>query len=338
MMNRFTTGWRAFCGTVRATFFEVVQEPAVLLLTLAAVALATLAPVFQFHQMGEAGRLAREGGLACLLMFGLPLAIVGAGAVVGRELENGTAAVALVKPLPRGVFLTGKCAGIAMAVAVFWWSVTVATLLAERASSRVVDTGTEVAEWKDVRLSLCVLAFMALVLAVAAAMNYYRRVRFGVAAFCGLPLGLMAVAAFSGFWRQDGSWHLDWQLQVAWRIVPVALLLLFALWIYCAFASALATRLGGVGTMGISFGLFFMGLCADAVVLGGRGGGFATTWWRELYGLLVPNVQHFWMADSLAHNGALAWQYVGVCALWAAAWCVVYLIAGGLLLRNRDVG
>ncbi len=323
---------RALLGTARATFWEVAQEPSALLLSLAAVTLTTLIPIFQFHQMGEAGRLARDSGLACLLMFGLPLAIMGASATVHRELTDGTASVALVKPLPRGLFLVGPFVGIAGVCTVFWWSVTVAMLLAERASERMIDTGMEILDVKDARLSAFALLTPCAVLGVAALLNCLKRVRFGVAAFFGLPIGLTLVLAACGFWEMNGAWHWAWSAHVAWRCVPVASLLLFALWMYGAFAAAMAARFGGVGTMGLSFGLFALGLCADAVTQGGGGA------WRTVFGALVPNAQHFWMADILGRGGHLPPGYVLAGGLWALGWCVVFLMAGTMLLNRRDVG
>ena len=296
------------------------------------VTLTTLVPVLQFHQMGEPGRLARDGGLACLLMFGLPLAIVGASATVHRELADGTAAAALVKPLPRGLFLVGKFFGIAGVCAVFWWGVTVAMLLAERASERVIDTGMELVELRDARLSTIAVFAPVAALGVAALLNYLRKARFGVAAFFGVPVALTLVLLACGFWSQIGVWRWAWESHVAWRCVPVATLLLFALWMYAAFASAMATRFGGAGTMGLSFGLFALGLCADAVTRGG------SSWWREVFGALVPNAQHFWMADALARGGHLAMGYLAAGALWTLGWCVLFLMAGTALLNRRDVG
>ena len=331
-MNSWRIFARAAGGTAKATFLEAAQEPSALLLVLAATTLATLVPVFQFHQMGEPGRLARDGGLACLLMFGLPLAIAGAGATVHRELADGTAAAALVKPFPRGLFLLGKFFGVAGVCAVFWWGVTAAMLLAERASERTVDTGMEIVDIKDARLTIVAILAPCAALLAAALLNYFRKARFGVAAFCGVPVALTLALLACGFWKAGGAWQIAWAPRLAWQAAPVATLLLFALWMYAAFATAMATRFGGAGTMGLSFGLFALGLFADAVAGGGAG------WWREVFGALVPNAQHFWMADSLARGGSLPAGYLALGGLWSLGWCVVFLLLGTVMLERRDVG
>ena len=62
---------QAFAAIVKITVIESIQEPAALLVMLAAILITLLAPLFHFHSFGEEGRLARDGGLASLLVFGL---------------------------------------------------------------------------------------------------------------------------------------------------------------------------------------------------------------------------------------------------------------------------
>ena len=71
---------RSFRAIVRTTFIEAIQEPAALLVLLTAVLVTSVAPLFHFHAFGEEGRLARDGGLASLLVFGLALGCAAAGA------------------------------------------------------------------------------------------------------------------------------------------------------------------------------------------------------------------------------------------------------------------
>ena len=76
---------RSFRAIVRTTFIEAIQEPAALLVLLTAVCVTSIAPLFHFHAFGEEGRLARDGGLASLLVFGLALE---AAKSLGQSLEQ----------------------------------------------------------------------------------------------------------------------------------------------------------------------------------------------------------------------------------------------------------
>ena len=47
--------------------------------------------------------------------------------------------------------------------------------------------------------------------------------------------------------------------------------------------------------------------------------------WASVAYTLLPNWQHFWMADALTAGGSIPWSYVAQAAVYATAW------TGGLL-------
>ena len=95
---------RRFVSIAKATALEVVNEPLSLLLLSAALALAVFAPAFHYHQFGEATRMARDAGLSALLIGGTVFSVSAAVRSMRRELESGTAAVALSHPVSRAQF------------------------------------------------------------------------------------------------------------------------------------------------------------------------------------------------------------------------------------------
>jgi hypothetical protein len=325
---------RPFASIARATLIEAMQQPAALMLLLVAVTVTTLAPLFEFHHFGEEGRLARDGGLACMLFFGLLLAMTASGSAVARELASGTAAAVLAKPVPRGVFLAAKFAGIFALVSLFWAALLFATLLAERASEHIVTAEgvlTPVADGLTTHLAL--LAPVA-ALAIAAHRHYRRRARFGVAAFVGVPLALALVALACGCWNTLGQWA-PYHPGLNTAVVPAALLVLQALAMCTALAAALATRLPAVATAVIGALLALLGLAGDtltAPLVSPRG------LFGALLGGALPNIQNFWLADALARGGTIPWGYVGSAALLAATWCAAALVAGTQALRHRELG
>ena len=72
------TKLRAVRALAGASCREATADPASSLLLMTAVAAVHLAPAFQFHRLGEPGRLARDGGLSALLVFGGVFASVAA--------------------------------------------------------------------------------------------------------------------------------------------------------------------------------------------------------------------------------------------------------------------
>jgi hypothetical protein len=315
-----------------ATLLEGMQQPAALLLMLACAILSGLTPVFQFHSLGEEGRLARDSGLAYMLVFGLVLAATAASGSLSAEIERGTAAATLSKPVPRALFLVAKYCGVLGLVFILWSASLAATLLAERASEHFVETGEELGAQADHLTTALALLGPVAALAVAGILNYRRQARFGVAAFLGIPLSLFAVLLACGCYTRFGrlAWyHPDLNL----RVPAAAVLILLALAMLAALATAFATRLRSGPTLACCTLILAFGLTGDLWA------GHAAAWsWRGLLGGLAPNLQHFWLCDALADNGRISWHYVGGAALYASAWTALALGAGMLALRNRDMG
>lgn len=326
--------FRPFLSITRTTLIEAMQQPAALLLLLVAVVVATLAPLFEFHHFGEEGRLARDSGLACMLFFGLLLAMSATGSAVARELASGTAAAALAKPVRREVFITAKFTGIFVLVGLFWTAMLFATLLAERAAEHIVmmdGVGAAVADSLTTHLTL--LSPVA-ALALAAWMHYRQRARFGVMAFMVLPLALAVVTLACGCWNTCGQWH-PYHAGLNARVVPAAVLVLLALAMCTALAAALATYLPAGATVVVGVLLALLGLAGDtlAVPLTAPYGLPVA-----LLGGVLPNIQNFWLVDALAREGTISWGYVGAAAMLAVTWCAAALTVGAQVLRHRELG
>jgi len=323
---------RSFLAIIRTTCVETIQEPASLIVLLAAVGVTSVAPFFHFHTFGEEGRLARDGGLASLLVFGLMLGCAAAGAAVHRECASGTAAATLAKPVGRGVFLTAKYVGILAVCGLFWIAVTAATLAAEAAADRTVQVGEVWDRLPDVRLRQWAVFAPLAALAAAAVLQYRRHARFGVAAFLLVPVALILTVLASGFWSHAGVWG-PYTLRLNLQVIPAALPLFFALAWLAAWSAALAVRLptGAVLLAGVA--LLGAGLAADTWSTGAAAGSL-----RGVLAGFLPNIQHYWLADALAHGGTVPWPYIARTAALAAAGCTLALVAGAGLFRTRDIG
>jgi len=322
---------RSFAAIVRTTFIETIQEPAALLVLLAAVFTTTVAPFFHFHAFGEEGRLARDGGLACLLVFGLAFGCAAAGAAVHRECASGTAAAILAKPVGRGMFLAAKISGILLTCALFWVSVTVTTLLAEAAADRTMAVGETWDRLPDVRLRQWAVFAPLAALAAAAVLHHRRRARFAAAAFLLVPAALALTALLSGFWEHAGAWR-PYAFRLSLRALSAALPLFFALALLVAWSAALAVRLPAGAVLLAGAALLGVGLAADTWSAG------APAWSaRGLLAGLLPNIQHYWLADALSRGGSVPWAYIGRAAGLATAGCALAVAAGVGLLHTRDL-
>ncbi len=323
-------GLRPLAALAQTTLVESMQQPAVLLLTLAGVVATALIPLMQFHEFGEPGRLARDGALAYQLTLGLALAVVTASAAIRREIDGGTAAAALSKPLARGTFVVGKFLGVARMLLHFWYALLAAMLIAERVAFRISGNAGEPVGAVDTRAQAFLLIAVPAALAVAAFLDNRRRARFCIAALrvlmALLTLGLLAALGFDRL----GAWSPSWA-NLDLRLVPVSLLILAALMLFAALATALSTRLRSGATLIASGLLLSLGLAADHLLAPAR------PLLVRLAARLLPNVQSFWLCDALTAGGAVPLAYVGGACAYAAAWALALLALGVLAFRHCDI-
>jgi len=336
----------------KATVLESVQQPIAFLILTSGVLSVLLVPVFQFHRFSEDGRLARDSGLSCMLVFGLVLAVTTAGSALAAEITRGTAAAIIGKPVSRVTFIVSKWLGICGVLLIFWLGICAATLLAERGSAHFVmpefcehegqasgcgcdSPGHET----DLLTRTLAIGGVGVAMLFAALRHYFGRRRFGVSAFIGVTVSQLCVAALCGFYTRFGQLRLlrkgiaPYVPELDWRILSAALLVLFALLLFAALATALATRLQTGPVLAVCVLVLVVGLAGDAFTMGA-----GVTSWRGLLSGLLPDIQHFWMCDALAHGGRIAWSYVVEAGLYALSCCAMFLTAGYLAFRMRDLG
>ncbi len=343
----------AITGT---TLIEAIQQPIAFLILLSAVLMTLLVPVFQFHRFSEDGRLARDSGLSCMLVFGLVLAAGTAGRSVAEEIARGTAAAVIGKPVSRATFLLAKWLGVFAVVAVFWCGVLAATLVAERCSAHFLTLPDFTGNATDPLTLTLSFAGVAVALIVAAVRHYVWRFRFGVSAFFGVTGSQVLVAALSGFYNRFGQWYpasgetgcsgsacghaheavrlLFYHPELNLRVVPVALLVLFALAVFAALATALATRLQTGAALAVCATALILGLAGDSLT-GGSAPLFSL---RGVAAGVLPDVQNFWLCDAVARGGRVAWSYVAQAGAYAFTCCALCLTAGWRAFQERDLG
>src|SRR5205823_12332181 len=96
---------------------------------------------------------------------------------------------------------------------------------------------------------------------------------------------------------------------VDWRLVPAAVLILFALWILAGLALACSTRFDIIPTLAICSALFLLGIMSDYMF--GRPAS-SGSWWASILYTITPNWQLFWLADALdSGKSTFHWPYVG---------------------------
>lgn len=310
---------RRFLALSRSAVLEALAEPLSAILFLAALLTVHLAPVFHYHQFGEAGRLARECGFSALLVFGLVFATAAAVRAVGGEIARSTAAAALARPVPRPLFFCAKVAGVVAAFAMFLMATAAATVLATYSSevgARMADAGETMGMriWQP-GLVMGVLFTMCGFIG-AALLNRFARARFCVSA-CILiaavqPAALLAALPFG----RAGA--MSTALDMPWTIVPALVVLACGCSVFIVFAGALSVRLRPAPVAA---------LVAGSVLL-------SFIWPVRA---LMPEIDRFWMVDRLAGGGAMPWGEAGSAIGAAVCLAAFWLVAGSMLLQRREL-
>ena len=299
---------RRFWALARSAALEALAEPLSAILFLVALLAVYLLPVFHLHQFGDPARLPRECGFSALLVFGLVFATSAAVHAIGRELESGTAAAALARPVPRSLFFCAKVAGVFAAFALFLLAVAGATLLSVVTAQmgRVVSHG-DILTWGPglaAGVGGTLLAF-----ALAAVGNGVLRTRFCVGA-CLLMTVAQPIAFVSVLhWNQS---------PVPWSLLPALGTLALGCAVFVAMAGALAVCLkpAAVAT-----------LLTVAVLL---------SFTRPLRAVM-PDINRFWLVDAFTAGGTVQIGDISAIAGAGALLVMFWLVAGSALLARREI-
>src|SRR5437016_6182977 len=292
---------RQFITIATNAFMELVRQPVFLLLmTCSAVFEIFLATPYYFA-FGDEPKLVKNSTLAAMLLTGLLGAVLSASASLAREIRSGTALAVLSKPVGRAQFLLAKYAGLIAALTVLTYVNLIGTLLASRMAFDAYGS-TDLFAWAVFAAGL-VLAYM-----LGGFSNFFLRRPFvSDAVFCVVIMLTLAFVAINFYTKEANPQA--WATGVDWRLIPAAVLILFALWILAGLALACSTRLDIIPTLAICSAFFLLGIMSD-YLFGRRAE--AGSWWASVLYTLTPNWQLFWFADALElGKSGFYWGYVG---------------------------
>ncbi len=289
--------WRAL---IYATVLEILGEPFVLLVTLAALVLAVLAPAFHYHQFGEASRMARDAGLSALILGGAAIAIFSPIKTYRREIETGTILTALALPVSRTTFFLAKFIGLALAYFTFVLTIMCTALTAVNGAEiggLVARKSGDISRLWGPSLALAV-AVLILPIILAAALNRFARFRFTLSA----NLIALALAALGTLYRLNPT--------LAMRFLPVAFLATIPSFILLAAAATFAMRLRSNAA-----------ISATALIAAA----------------LLPALGNYCLSDALTDGGVVPFSYTLAAFGAALPALAALLLLGSIFIKGRDL-
>jgi ABC-type transport system involved in multi-copper enzyme maturation permease subunit len=318
---------RQFITIAVNAFMELVRQPVFLLLmTTSAVFEIFLATPFYFA-FGDEPKLVKNSVLAVMLLAGLLGSVLSASSSLAREIRSGTALVVLSKPIGRAQFLLAKYAGLIAALSLLTYINLLVALLASRMAFDAYGSTDLVA------LSIFATGLVIGYLLAGFSNFFLRRPFVSDATFCVV---LMITVAFVviNFFNNKGEVQ-AFATGVDWRLVPVSIVVLFAVWILAGLALACSTRLDVIPTLAICSGLFLLGLMSQYLFSEKAQQG---SWWASTLYTVTPNWQLFWLADALDSGKTIYfWGYVGKAFAYSVAYVGAVLAVAVVLFEDREL-
>jgi hypothetical protein len=247
---------RQFFTIASNAFMELVRQPVFLLLMTCTPLFNIFLAVVPYFGFGDDPKLVKDSTLAVTLLSGLFGAVLSASASVAHEIRSGTALAVLAKPVGRARFLLAKYLGLAGALAVLTYVNALSALLASRmAFDAYGDADTQS---MAIFCGALVLAYV-----IGGFMNYFLGRPFVANAVLTVVVVATLAFVFIVNFTQTKNRFGYAPNEVDWRLVPAAILILFALLILAGVALACSTRFEMIPTLAICTGVFLLGLMSD---------------------------------------------------------------------------
>ena len=246
---------RQFITIGTNAFMELVRQPVFLLLMTCSVVFEIFLATPYYFAFGDEPKLVKNSTLAVMLLAGLFGAVLSASASLAREIRSGTALAVLSKPVGRAQFLLAKYVGLIAALAVLTYVNLVGALIASRMAFDAYGK-------TDMPAIGIFAAGVIGAYVVGGFSNFFLRRPFVSDAVFAL-LVTVTLAAYVIFEFTSQMRSSNEPGAVDWRLVPAALLILFALFILAGLALACSTRLDMIPTLTICTALFLVGTMSD---------------------------------------------------------------------------
>src|SRR5437870_4257785 len=318
---------RQFVTIATNAFMELVRQPIFLLLMTSSAVFEIFLATPYYFAFGDEPKLVKNSTLAVMLLAGLFGAVLSASASLAREIRSGTALAVLSKPVGRAQFLLAKYAGLVMALAVLTYVNLIAALLASRMAFDAYGS-------TDLFATFTFAGAVIVAYLIGGFSNFFLRRPFVSDAVLSLMLmvtiAFIAISFFSKELKPQ-----PFAKGVDWRLIPAAVLILFALWILAALALACSTRLDIIPTLAICSAFFLLGIISD--YLFGRPA-HQGSWWGSVLYTVTPNWQLFWLADALdTGKSTFHWNYVGKAFAYVVGYVGAVLALAVVLFEEREL-
>ena len=239
------------------TFRESLRQPIYSIILLTVLFIIAFQPLLALFTFGSQEKLVIDASMATIMLFGWIIAILCATQTVSREIESGTIALILVKPVHRHTFIIAKVGGILAVLTLFVCTSTAAMLIA-----------LKIAEFELRPNHKLLGAFFIAIIAsaiIGGLHNYLNKTSFFSAFAKTLAISFILLAFTVFFIPVESHSHSTWAYgnEQSLRLLQSSFLMLFAVWAMGSLATALSTYFSIGSNVSICTVIFLLGLSSD---------------------------------------------------------------------------
>jgi len=208
--------------------------------------------------MEDDQRMLLDIGLATVFTIGILIASFVASNVLGREIQNRTALTVVSKPVSRPIFVIGKFLGVALAITISMVLLSLVFVMVEQqAVLQTVRT--------PVHVPVVVFGTLALLVGTATAVwcNYFYGFVFSSTWLCvTVPCMFIAYVLVLNFGADFSAQEMSFAFRTEiWKAI---IAIVISVLILASISIAISTRVAQLGTLSLTFLIFFIGMMSDA--------------------------------------------------------------------------
>jgi len=317
------------------TFIEGIRQPVYGAIVGSAAAMILVSPYVTMFTMMQSAKFITDMGLATLMLAGLLVGAFTASNVISQEIDNRTVLTVISKPVGRSEFILGKFLGIMIGLVVAIYLLSLVLVLTVSGGALEGDLDTELSIW----IVLSVFGCMFLAVCYGLYHNFFHDRPFASRAIaaaiplltiCFIVFGFVDTRAVKENWGAFGKGiNLD--------VVRACVMCCWAILLMAAFAVAVSTRLSVVVNVAVCAGMFLLGLLSQYLFVQLGANAPKLKWLAGILYALIPNLQVFWVSDTLNSGIAVPWILVIYTGIYAFFFISAFLFLGMLLFQERQV-
>jgi len=317
------------------TFIEGIRQPVYGAIVGSAAAMILVSPYVTMFTMMQSAKFITDMGLATLMLAGLLVGAFTASNVISQEIDNRTVLTVISKPVGRSEFVLGKFLGIMTGLIIAIYLLSLVLVLTVSGGALEGDLETELSLW----IVLSVFGCMFLAVCYGLYHNFFHDRPFASRAIgaaiplltiCFVVFGFVDTRALKENWGAFGKGiNLD--------VVRACIMCCWAILLMAAFAVAVSTRLSVVVNVAVCSGLFVLGLLSQYLFVNLAQSLPKLKWLANILYYIVPNLQVFWVSDTLNVGLPVPVVLVIYTGIYAFFFISAFLFLGMLLFQERQV-